>query len=65
MKKNRPIRVCNTIYKFITIIIANRIKAFLDKLIGPQQTSFLKGRWANDNAIIVQENFHYLHQSKH
>lgn len=47
--------MCNTIYKIITKIIVNRLKSFLDKLISPSQSSFIKNRRANDNAIIIQE----------
>lgn len=39
----------------VTKIIANRIKPFLNDLISPHQTSFLKGRRACDSAILVQE----------
>lgn len=64
MKKFQPIGLCNTIYKVITKIIANLIKSFLEKLIGPQQTSFLKGRWASDNAILIQEIVRHLCHNK-
>lgn len=55
IKNFRPIGLCNTIYKIITKILANRIKPFLDQLISPYQASFMKNRRASDNAIIIQE----------
>lgn len=55
LRNFRPIGLCNTIYKIITKIIANRIKPFLDKLIIPYQSSFMKNRRASDNVIVIQE----------
>ncbi|KAM3245912.1 hypothetical protein P3L10_007679 [Capsicum annuum] len=35
LKNIRPIDLCNTQYKIVSKIIANRIKPFLNKIIGP------------------------------
>lgn len=51
----RSISLCNTLYKIITKIIANRIKPFLKILISEHQSSFVKNRRLTDNAIIIQE----------
>lgn len=48
-----PIGLCNILYKVINKTIANRIKPFLQQVIGPYQSSFFKGRWASDNAILI------------
>lgn len=55
LRNFRPISLCNTIYKVITKIIANRIKPYLVNLISPYKTSFLKGQHACDNAILIEE----------
>lgn len=55
LKNFRLIGLCNTIYKIVTKIIANRLKPFLKDLISPFQSSFIKGRRTCDNAIIIQE----------
>lgn len=55
IKQYRPIRLCITAYKVVTKIIVNKIKLFLSKLIHPTQTSFIKGRRASDNTIIIHE----------
>ncbi|PHU14929.1 hypothetical protein BC332_16134 [Capsicum chinense] len=55
LKNFRPIGLCNTQYKIVTKIIVNRIKPFLQQIIGPSQASFLPNRRAVDHAIIVQE----------
>lgn len=55
LKNFRPIGLYNTMYKFVIKIIVNRIKPFLQTIIGPSHASFLSNRRAADNAIIVQE----------
>lgn len=50
-------------YKVVTKIIANRIKPFLLDLIRPQQTHFLKGRRACDNAVLVQEIYNHVNKT--
>lgn len=62
LKKICHIGLCNTIYKIITKIIANHIKPLLPSLIGPHQTSFLKGHRTCDNVILVQEIYNYLNK---
>jgi hypothetical protein len=54
----RPISLCNTRYKIITKIIANRIKKILPKLIPENQGGFVRGRQILDNIILVQEAIH-------
>ena len=39
----RPISCCNTVYKCIAKILAERIKAVLPSLVGPYQTTFISG----------------------
>ena len=40
----RPIALCNVIYRILTKMIAIRIKRILLYVVGPLQTSFIKGR---------------------
>lgn len=64
MAQNRPISLCNTIYKLILKIIANHTKPFLDGIIHPSQSAFAKNRRASDNVLIVQEILNYFQTSK-
>lgn len=57
----RPIALCNVIYKIVTKILANRIKPLLPYIISPNQSSFISGRNAIDNALILQEVVHSMH----
>jgi hypothetical protein len=54
----RPISLCNTSYKILTKIIANRLKNILPVIILKNQGSFIKGRHIMDNIILVQEALH-------
>lgn len=63
IKKFRPISLGNVSYKLITKVIVNRIQPFLNKLIGPMQSSFLPERGTMDNAFLAQEIVHYMNAS--
>lgn len=43
---------------------ANRLKDSLPSLIGPYQSSFIKGRSIIDNIIIAQEMVHSMRRKK-
>jgi hypothetical protein len=63
-KEFRPISLCNTVYKLITKILVNRLRPFLNQIVGPYQSSFLPGKGTTDNAIILQEAIHSMRNSK-
>jgi len=54
----KRISLCNTGYKIITKIMANRLKKILPKLIPENQGGFVRGREILDNIILVQEAIH-------
>eukprot|EP00253_Pinus_taeda_P022064 PITA_22064 len=54
----RSISLCNTRYKLITKVIANRLKLILPKIIPENQGGFIQGRKIVDNFILVQEAIH-------
>ena len=58
----RPISSCNTIYKCIAKIIANRIKAVLHDLIDPVQFAFVHVRRIFDNFFLSQEIMRGYHK---
>ena len=53
MKEFCPISLCNVLYKIITKVLVNRMKPFLEDLIGPMQGSFILRRGTIDNIIIA------------
>lgn len=63
IKNFRPINLCNVIFKTITKVMVNRIRPYLDDLVGPFQSSFIPRRGTTDNGIIAQEVVHHMHIS--
>ena len=62
--KFRPISLCNTGYKIITKVMANRIKKILPRIVPENQGGFIQGRQIQDNIILVQEALHSSYQRK-
>jgi hypothetical protein len=54
----RPIGLCNIVYKIISKILANRLKATLPKIISPFQLAFVPKRNIQDNTILAHELLH-------
>lgn len=61
LKNFRPISLCNVVYKVISKVLVQRLRPYLDDLIGPLQSSFIPGRSTTDNAILAQEMVHHMH----
>ncbi|PKU86369.1 Putative ribonuclease H protein [Dendrobium catenatum] len=51
----RPISLCNTLYKIISKILANRLKCFMPHIIDMAQAGFIKHRISTDNVILASE----------
>lgn len=59
-----PLGLCNTQYKILTQILANRLKPHLTCLISPFQVAFTPGGLFADLFTIVHETMHSLNASK-
>ena len=55
LKNWRPLTMLNSIYKFISSMIANRLKPQLPFLINEDQTGFIAGRFIGENTRTVYD----------
>ena len=53
----------NSIYKFFSTIISNRIKNTLDSLINPDQTGFISNRFLGENTRLLLDTMTYCEQN--
>ena len=60
----RPIVLCNSVYKILSKILANRLKPLLPKVISEEQTGFVLGRSILDGILINQEAIHLASKRK-
>jgi hypothetical protein len=65
VKDFRPISLVHSFAKLITKILASRLASWLNDLVSPNQNAFIKGRFIQDNFMLVQQTAKLLHQQRH
>jgi hypothetical protein len=65
VKDFRPISLVRSFAKLVTKILANRLAGWLQQMVSPNQLTFIKKRFIQDNFILVQQYARFLHQQKH
>jgi hypothetical protein len=63
-KDFRPISLVHSFAKLVTKILANRLASKLNEMVSPNQSAFIKGRFIQDNFMLVQQTTRFLHQQK-
>ena len=61
----RPIALCNVVYKIISKVIANRLKALLLALVLEEKNGYVEGIQILNNIIQAHEVVHSLKRNKH
>lgn len=60
----RPISLCNVVYKLIPMILTERLKVVVSKLISPYQLVFVPGWLIQDKYIIAAEVFNGMNHQR-
>jgi hypothetical protein len=53
IKDFRPISLVHSFAKLVTKLLANRLATKLQEMVSPVQTAFIKGRFIQDNFMLV------------
>jgi hypothetical protein len=61
VKDFRPISLVHSFAKLITKVLASRLAKRLNDLVSPNQSAFVKGRFIQDNFLLVQQTARLLH----
>jgi hypothetical protein len=60
----KPICLVHSFAKLLTKIMANKLADRLHQMVSPNQSAFIKGRFIQDNFMMVQQTFRFLKQQK-
>lgn len=58
-KNCRPISLTTCDYKIIACVFSRRLKKIINKLINPDQSGYIKGRYIGSNARLILDIFEY------
>ena len=64
LKKFRPISLINCSFKVFAKALNNRLIKLADRLICPNQTTFIKGRFILESVVAAHEIIHDIHRNK-
>jgi hypothetical protein len=63
-KDYRPISLVHSFAKLVTEVLANWLAGRLHGMVSANQSVFIKGRFIQDNFMLVQQTTRFLHQQK-
>ena len=62
LKNYRPISLTNVDYKIFAHVLASRLQKIAGKIIGNEQSAYIKGRYIGENARLILDIFDYYSQ---
>ena len=64
IRKFRPIALINCSFKIFSKALNNRLTRIIDRLISPNQTAFIKGRYIFESVVAAHEIIHEVARKK-
>ena len=64
MRKFRPIALINCSFKIFSKALNNRLIKIVDRLISPNQTAFIQGRYILESVVAAHEIIHEVSREK-
>lgn len=64
IRQFRPICLLNVVYKIVTKTLTLRLNKIIDKLISPNQTALILGRYILDGVVVIHEVMHEIVRQK-
>jgi hypothetical protein len=58
LKKFRPISLINCSFKIFAKTLNNRLEAICERLLAPNQTAFINGRYILESVMVSHEIIH-------
>jgi hypothetical protein len=64
VKDFRPISLIHNFAKLVTKVRANQLVVRLNSMVSPVQSAFIKGRFIQNNFMLVQQTTRFVHQKR-
>jgi hypothetical protein len=64
MKKFRPISLINCSFKIFSKVLTLRLGKIVDRLVLPQQSAFIHGRYILESVVLAHEIIHSVNSKK-
>lgn len=63
MKQFRPISLLNCSFKIFSKLLTLRLTSVVQRIVSPNQSAFIKGRYILESVVVLHELVHSVHQS--
>ena len=63
MKQFRPFSLLNCSFKIFSKILTSRFSTIVQRIVAPNQSAFIKGRYILESVVIAHEIVHSIHRT--